>query len=370
MNVQQNRGYTTPRTQPDEVIVGYSTRVLSRLLLPFSWIYGLAVWIRNLLFDAGILKIEKVSVPVISVGNMVAGGTGKTPMVEYLVRHFMEHGKNVAVLSRGYKRASKGTVAIGAKEKNRGNAGMLGDELFQLARKFSQLTVIAGTKRVYSAKLAIERYGADVIVLDDGFQHRALARELDIVMMSSEQPLDKIPMLPAGMRREPLSSLKRASVIALSEGTFGRTGLPSRPVIQWKVEPVQLRQVVGEKIIELSSLKDKQCISFCGIANPHRFRGTLETLGLIVQDFIPFPDHHSFSEMDIRKIQQSVEEHQAEIIITTEKDAARLLSKPESGTILGSQLYYLAIELRVIQGEQEFHQIIDSIITGRAVSTM
>ncbi|MBI5214492.1 MAG: tetraacyldisaccharide 4'-kinase [Ignavibacteriae bacterium] len=336
---------------------------MSNLLRPFSWLYGFIVWIRNWCYDVGLFKIERVTVPVISVGNMTAGGTGKTPFVEYLVRYCSSKGKRVAVLSRGYKRNSQGTIAVGSGEVYRGNADSLGDELFQIARKFPNATVIADEKRIRSAKLAVKKYQAEVILLDDGFQHRSLGRNLDIVMVSGSTPLENIPLLPAGLRREPMSGLKRANVIVESGTTVqSLSDFDSIMKIKTEVKVKHLKQVFRNGLFEPKEMQGKTVIAVSGIANPERFHSTLESLGLNVRESLRFSDHHRFSIDDLKKIQSSSEKEQTEYIITTEKDAVRLLGMKEAETMFHERLLYVEIEMEIRQGKTEFHTMLDSII--------
>ncbi|MBI3193612.1 MAG: tetraacyldisaccharide 4'-kinase [Ignavibacteriae bacterium] len=335
---------------------------MSNLLLPFSWLYGLIIWIRNRCYDAGLFKVERVSVPVISVGNMTAGGTGKTPFVEYLVRYYSEKGKRVAVLSRGYKRSSVGTVAVGSDESNRGNAESLGDELFQIARKFPNATVIADEKRIRSAKLAVGKYQAEIIVLDDGFQHRSLGRDLDIVMLGSI-PLRNIPLLPAGLRREPMSGLRRANVIVESGTAVPLpSGFNSLLKIRTEIKVKCLKQVFRNGLFEPNELTGMNVVTVSGIANPERFHTTLESLGLIIKELVRYPDHHRFLLSDLMKIQTVFEKQHAEYIITTEKDAVRLLAMKEAETMFHERLLYVEIEMEIRQGKTEFQKILDSIM--------
>jgi len=348
-----------------------------KALLPFSWLYGLILWLRNWCYDTGIIKTVRVSVPVISVGNMTAGGTGKTQMVEYLIRYYLSKGKKIAVLSRGYRRKTEGLIAIGSGDTNRGTATMIGDEPFQIAKKFPEVTVIVESKRVISARLAVEKYGVDVIILDDGFQHRALDRDLDIVMMNGEQPPEEILMLPAGLRREPLRGLRRADVVAVTGLHNGRNGVEveyrkdghtSKSQLERGLKigvntvPLALRKIFGDGAVDWNLLNGKTCIAFSGIANPERYEKCLYSLGLKVKEFIRFPDHHSFSGNDVEKIQESVNKHKPEFVITTEKDSVRLFELKELGEKLKERLYFLEIEMCVTDGEIEFKKVLDRVI--------
>lgn len=190
--------------------------IVQLMLLPFSWLYGLTMILRNWCFEVGVFHVEQVSVPVISVGNMTAGGTGKTPMVEYLIRFYLKAGNKVAVLSRGYQRDTNGTQIVSDGSNLEMTAEESGDEPYQIARKFPNVMVIVDEKRSRAAQIAINRFQPDVILLDDGFQHRGIERQLDIVMIDGRKALDRISLLPVGLRREPLSGLQRANLMAIS----------------------------------------------------------------------------------------------------------------------------------------------------------
>jgi len=155
-------------------------------------------------------------VPVVSVGNITTGGTGKTPVVEWIVRHFLNQNLKVAVVSRGYRRTSRGTVVVSDGRSVLAAPDIGGDEAFQIARKFPAAIVVVDERRIRGARVALTNFGAKVVVLDDGFQHRSLHRTLDIVMVDAVPGLRRIRMLPAGLRREPVASLKRATIVVLS----------------------------------------------------------------------------------------------------------------------------------------------------------
>ena len=190
--------------------------LLKILLYPFSILYGFIIVIRNLFFDIGIFKTRKVNVPVISIGNITAGGTGKTPIVEYLTQYFLEQNHKVAVISRGYKRKTKGTVVVSDGKLLIYNASECGDEPLQIASKFPEAIIIVDENRYRAAKLAEEKFKCDIILMDDGFQHRNLHRDFDVVVIDVTKPPNKEGLLPSGFKREPLSSLKRADAIIFS----------------------------------------------------------------------------------------------------------------------------------------------------------
>lgn len=182
--------------------------------MPFSAFYWLGVAIRNLFFDKGILKATKVEVPVISVGNISAGGVGKTPVVEMLVER-LKRKRHLAIVSRGYGRKSSGTIIVSDGKRQLVSVEKAGDEAYQIANKYRNLIVVVDEKRVRGAQKAI-KLGAELIVLDDGFQHRYLARDLNVVVLTAAEILEGDLLLPAGNRREPIASLERADVVMIS----------------------------------------------------------------------------------------------------------------------------------------------------------
>jgi len=336
------------------------------LLFPLSLLYGAVVWVRNWCYNVGVLQMKAVSVPVISVGNIAVGGTGKTPFVEYLVRYFLSQNKRIAVLSRGYRRRSRGIVKIEAGDSNRGNAELLGDEPYQIARKFEDVTVIVDEERARAAEIAVSESKADVILLDDGFQHRSLGRNLDIVLVDGQAFVSPISLLPAGRYREPLSSLKRADVLIVSYDTGVKDRLANEPCslprFEVKVHPKSLCSLDESRRVELHEANGKSCVAFCGIARPDAFRKTLSELRLNAVDSFEFADHHRYSDSDMNEILDSFTTHHADYLITTEKDAMRVLSSDKLLALVSPFLLYLEIETIIVDGEQELRQLCNAVL--------
>ena len=342
-----------------------SARTWQVSLLPLSWLYGVIVRLRNVFFDTGLFRVHHVSVPVISVGNITVGGTGKTPFVEYLIRYFIGKDKKVAVLSRGYKRTSHGPISVAGNDADRGTAALLGDEPYQIAKKFPQVAVLVDAKRTRAAEQAATTHGADIILLDDGFQHRALARNLDIVMIDGREPLPALSMLPAGRRREPLSALERAQVLAFSRPSAVMPqltiGSPGTLRLQVEFVPKRVHRVGRENSSELNEVNGRTCLAFCAIARPELFQDALISIGLDVVAFMRFRDHHRYSLPDMRDIQNSFRQHKPDFIITTEKDSVRFLFDEQAEDLRSYPLWYLEIEARVVDKEPEFHEYLDKI---------
>ena len=338
------------------------------LLLPCSWLYGLAVWLRNRFYDKGVFKVKRFNVAVISVGNLTAGGTGKTPFVEYLVRYCQSERKKVAVLSRGYKRSTSGTIVVSDGISIKSTPDHSGDEPYQIARRFPAAVVISDERRTRSATIALDQFHADVLVLDDGFQHRAINRNLDIVLVNGEQSLAHTPMLPAGNRREPLSSLRRADLVATTcvSGRPVDARAPGGPFpaqgVKLRFRPASLCRVFGEEVLDPGTVRGRPVVAFCGIANPRSFRRTLGEMGTDLRAEVSFPDHHWFAPRDLVRIRKLFEGSGASMILTTEKDEVRLSALPVEQSFRSLPLYFVRIEAEVVEGEMELHRLINSVI--------
>lgn len=333
-------------------------KALRILLLPFSWIYGIGVWIRNALYDAGILRTHDVGVQVISVGNISVGGTGKTPIVEMIAGYLVQQNRKVAVVSRGYRRATKGTVVVSDGNSILTDVSSAGDEPFQIARRFPSVIVVVDEDRVRGARAASRRFGANVIVLDDGFQHRRIRRSLDLVLVDESEAEHARRLLPAGRYREPMNSLRRADCVLVagrdrkdSSGSsvditrftkgrmFGVEFLPSA-VVRMKDG---LRQPVRE-------LKGKTCFAFCGIARPEKFRATLEAVQLVVKELVSFRDHHWYNSRDIVDLSSIIVRLKPEIVVTTEKDSARLTDCSLEQILQLCPICYVELQAQVSDG--------------------
>jgi tetraacyldisaccharide 4'-kinase len=341
------------------------------LLLPFSLFYWLGVAVRNWFFDIGILKIENVSVPVISVGNISAGGVGKTPFVELLIER-LNVNHRLAVVSRGYSRKTKGTVAVSDGRGKLSSVENSGDEPIQLAHKYPDLIVVVDEQRVRGARKAIE-LGAKTILLDDGFQHRYLHRDLNIVILTVEEILNGDLLLPAGNRREPLTSLKRADLIVITrcadtkeyERVFAvgreRNSLPAKtPTIGLKTKLKAFKRASSNEILNTEIFMNKNVIAFSGIGNPKSFEDLINKADVKVEKHIAFSDHHWYTDNDIKTIIDARKQTHADFIITTEKDATRL--RERFAKFLETEPMIVAeIRLEIISGEQKLNELLNRI---------
>ncbi len=310
------------------------------LLWPLSLLYGTIVLLRHFFYQSGIFHSFKVRCTVISVGNMTVGGTGKTPVVLFLAHFFSD--KKVCILSRGYKRQSRGTVIVSDGHKLLAGIRQAGDEPFMLARRLGTVPVVVDSDRVRGARLAVKRFKPDIIILDDGFQHRRLSRDIDIVTIAAPRPFGNGFLLPAGPLREPLRLLNRADVLWINSFYDNYDEFKSqRPFMTIKAgyKPVEVKN--KHKGI-VKDLRNKSAIGFCALGNPNGFKKTLESLGVTLKDFIVFRDHHVYTPGDIVDIESRKQTCMADMVLTTEKDWVKL-PLPD----INNDWYYLKIDLKV-----------------------
>ena len=331
--------------------------------------YEKAVTMRNSKFDAH-KGVEKVSVPVISVGNITAGGTGKTPMVRFICDVLTQKGLHPTVLSRGYRAEdNKKNIIISKDGTMLVEPTISGDEAWLLAKVLQKSNVIIGRERTKSAEIAINELGADCLVMDDGFQHRALARDIDIVLIDASNPFGYDHVLPRGLLREPLSGLQRAHIIVLTKvdqvapgivsGIRKRLSLlvPNIPVYETTHKPQFMYTLDewanGTAGAPVDAYKDQRIMAVSGIGNPHSFTQTLTDIGYNVVHTLPFGDHHDFTNDDVVDIWKEAFAHQADAICITEKDAVKL-SQLHAIEDLKIPILVLSIGIEFISGKQEF----------------
>lgn len=340
---------------------------INKWLLPFSWLYGLIVYIRNKFFDWGILKHEEFDVPVICIGNITVGGTGKTPHTEYLIR-LLSKKYRVGVLSRGYKRNSSGFVL--ATEES--TSHQIGDESFQIKRKFPDIIVaVDGDRRRGIKKLLALETPPEVILLDDAFQHRYVKPSYTIILSDYNRPVYEDTLLPAGRLREPASSLHNANMILVTKCPQDLQPIDFR-IISHDINPFPYQSLyftafaynnlqpvfAGEsEILPLDVLKDKQVLLVTGIASPKvllnklsEYTGSVETL--------TYPDHYNFKSKDIKRITDTFNGLKSDnkIILVTEKDAARLVSVNDMDESLRKYLFYIPIEVSFMNNGEDFEE--------------
>jgi tetraacyldisaccharide 4'-kinase len=272
---------------------------------PLAAIYGAGVRLRNGLYEQGILKQKRLVGPVVSVGNLSVGGSGKTPFVLLLGELLKARGIKFDVLSRGYGRQSRGVAVVDAG----GSARDFGDEPLLIARRLG-VPVIVGEERYEAGVVAESKFGPQLHLLDDGFQHRALARDFDIVLVMPEDARDRL--LPVGRLREPLASLRRADAVVLISGASAEA-FPVGKTLVWRVR----RGIVPKK-------PPSHPVVFCGIARPKNFVLQLRTAGVEPAAEAFYGDHHAYDERDIRDLLALRAKSEADGFVTTEKDAINL----------------------------------------------
>ena len=342
------------------------------LLLPISVLYWLGVALRNWFFDIGVLKSQKVHVPVISVGNISAGGVGKTPFVEMLIER-LKINHHLAVVSRGYHRKTSGTIVVSDGCGKLSSVEDSGDEPIQLAQKYPDLLVVVDEDRVRGAQKAVE-LGAHVILLDDGFQHRYLDRDLNFVLLTVEEILGGDVLLPSGNRREPLTSLKRADLIVVTRCAdvqeyeracaVGREQnfLPAdTPTVGVKTKLKAFIRVSSNEIVNAESVANKNIVAFSGIGNPKSFEDLMMKANVKTLKHIVFSDHDWYKDSDIKRIIDARKQTNADYIITTEKDAVRL-----RGTFAGfletEPVLVARITQDIISGDQKLEELLKRIV--------
>ncbi|NLW85041.1 MAG: tetraacyldisaccharide 4'-kinase [Phycisphaerae bacterium] len=327
-------------------------RVLLRLV---SGPYAATVWGRNVLYDRGLLKTAAAAVPVISVGNITTGGTGKTPLVIWLCRMLESKGLRPAILTRGYKSEQE----------------KLSDEPALLAKACPNTAVIVNPDRAAGAAKAVARHAADVLVLDDGFQHRRLKRDLNILTLDATCPFGYGHILPAGLLREPLSGVRRADVIVITrydqvepmtiERLQERLAVLATGVPVVKATHRHTRAVMfGEKEIPLASLAGKRAFVFCGIGNPEVFFAHVRQNGIEVAGTRIFNDHHPYTQDEIKALAAEAAACGAEWLLCTQKDWVKTALLHTNNTPITPA--YLAMELDFIDGVDILKARIDEVV--------
>ena len=328
-----------------------SVSPVAAMLYGISLLYGAAQKLRASCYRQKILRSQKLSCRVISVGNIAVGGTGKTPMTIYLAQELKQAGYRVVIVSRGYKGGAErqgGIVSDGSCLLM--DCERAGDEPFMMACRLKDIPVIVGKSRFEAGRLAVSKFQPDVIVLDDAFQHLQLKRDIDIVLLDHDQPFGNSHLLPRGILREPLTAMKRATAFVLTRcrddaDESARSSMapiksisPESPVFKSSAvpycytvkngasPPLQVAANFFEPH-ELGDIKNRKVFGFSGIARNDDFQHTVKTLGFNVTGFLEFSDHHRYTEPDIQTILRTAGATGARQLITTEKDYVRLTGK-------------------------------------------
>ncbi len=346
---------------------------LLRFLLGIAAIcYSLFVRLRNFLFSKGLLKVHHVDAAVFCVGNITVGGTGKTPLVVWLCNLITQNPKlktqncKCAILTRGYK------------AKAQENADFT-DELAIFAESCPEAEVIVNPDRLAGAAEAIDKYATKVLIMDDGFQHRRLTRDLDIVAIDATQPFGYGKLLPAGLLREPVTSLKRAGAVVitrcdqvtetqLSEIDEKLRAINSGMIIARSIHAPVYAKSTDDKEISIEKLKVKKIFAFCGIGNPDAFLNTIKNLGPELAGSKVYDDHYHYTDACLTDISEQAEKLGADLILTTQKDWTKVISSFKSQiSNFKSPLpfTYLAVEIKFLAGEDKLTALIKDTLAGK-----
>ncbi len=346
--------------------------LLRFLLVIGATIYGFIIGLRNFLYSKEWVKIHRADVPVISIGNITTGGTGKTPLVIRLcnllisIPQFKLTSSQFAILTRGYK----------ASKYSGGEPGGYGDEPAVLAQSCPGIQVVVNPDRIAGAAEAISRFGAKVLIMDDGFQHRRLGRDLDIVTIDATIPFGYGRLLPAGLLREPVTALNRADAAVITrcdqvceaeliqlEAKLGQVN--PEMVIARSVHAPVCSKSVDDREISLEELKNKRIFAFCGIGNPDAFFNTVAGLGAEIAGSKVFDDHYHYTNDCLAEIFEQAKGQDVDLILTTQKDWSSFL--PLTTAKAGNNIIfaYLVIEFRFISGEDKITQLITNSLSCR-----
>jgi len=351
-------------------------------LFLISILFERIIGLRNFFYNTGIFRIRKLGCKVISVGNITVGGTGKTPMVIMLANLLRDRGYRPVILSRGYGGRQKNRINVVSDGENICmNSQNAGDEPVLIAKSVRNTPVITGKNRYLTGRYAVDHFEADVLILDDAFQHRSLFRDIDIVLLDNEKPFGNGFVMPRGELREPANALGRADVIVKTgtkdrdQGSGVRGQAPRdrdqgpgvrdqglgvsgqqavTPVYNAYRVPKSLLKAGTGEIYPLDYLRAKKVLAFAGIARPDSFKRTIASVGGETAAFLAFPDHHVYTCGDIIQIEKAVTQCAAQLILTTEKDGIKLIDFPD----FLRDIYQLKIEMEVSPSRGEFENII------------
>jgi tetraacyldisaccharide 4'-kinase len=343
----------------------FGASILRFLLAMAAVFYSLAVRLRNFLFAKGLLKINHVGAAIFCVGNITVGGTGKTPLVVWLY-NLITQNYRCAILTRGYK-------ARVQEDKN------FKDEIAILADSCPAAEVIVNPDRVAGAREAINKYAAKVLIMDDGFQHRRLSRDLDIVTIDATCPFGYGKMLPAGLLREPVSSLKRAGAVVLTrcdqvtEAQLSELEKKLRAInpdmmIARSIHAALYSKSTDNEEIGIEQLKGKKVFAFCGIGNPDAFFNAIKIIGAELTGSKAYNDHYHYTDAYLMEIFEQARQSGADLILTTQKDWTKVVSSgkfPISESKSRPPFAYLAIDIKFLSGEDKLRALINDILTDR-----
>jgi tetraacyldisaccharide 4'-kinase len=343
------------------------------MLLPFSFLYWIGVELRNWFFDIGVLPTTVVAVPVISIGNLSIGGTGKTPLTEYVGGFLISSKKKVTILSRGYGRKTTGYRLVSDGTGVIATVEDVGDEPVQIARRLRAASVVVDENRVQGAQRAIREQKPDILVLDDGFQHRYLGRNVNVVLVTAEEIITKQFLLPAGNRREPLRSLHRADIIVVTKCSdlkhyeMAKSILQAKvsaPVVGFRLLPEGLLKVSTNEAVNRQSVNGKTSVTFSGIGSPGALRCSAEEFGLSVIGNFEFADHHWYSAEDLESLRSAYENSKPDFLVTTTKDIVRMNQKDkiQGDFLMKHPVCVLEVAPSFVSGEDVLIDLLNRVV--------
>ncbi len=304
-------------------------------LFALACLYRVCLAARELCYATGLARTERAPVPVISVGNLSLGGTGKTPVVERLAGMLKERGFRPGIVTLGYGKAKKGAFAVDIRADTAVSAG---DEPLMLARR-TGLPVLVGKKRIEGIRMGVRDFGIDLAILDDGAQVKNVRKDAEIIVLDGSAPDAALHLFPLGFLREPLEMAKKADIILVSKGEAdSRTKKLAAgiPVFRVRYRPLHLCRLSDRATVDYRSMRGKRVLAFSGLGDNRSFFGLLRDIGADVAETLEFPDHYRYRAADLRRIESF---HNVEMAVTTEKDAVRI-----EGMEAGENIFYLCIE--------------------------
>jgi len=359
---------------------GFWASLVYVVLCALSKIYSAIISFRNYVYDKHIFTIHRVEAIVISIGNITAGGTGKTPIVSWLCNLISTDQRlneyKVAILTRGYKTRCSSCAMNSSDDESNLQCKMRDtqvDEPALLAEKCPGVNVVINPDRVIGASEAIGKYNSNVLVMDDGFQHRRLARNLDIIAIDATCPFGYGKIIPAGLLREPISSLKRAHAVVITRcdqvseeklkeiEEILRNIKPEIPIARSIHKAVYIK-TIDDKQIELEKFKNKKVFAFCGIGNPDSFINSLKNMDYDVAGSKIYDDHHDYTNSCLNELAKLSKDSGAEILLTTQKDFTKIRLLESAGNL---PLAYLAIEIEFLSGQERLRSLIEDTLTGK-----
>ena len=378
--IERLESYVIPLIQQegaDKKVTEFWPKFFLGFLKGVSKIYGAVVWLRMIFFRSGVLRRWPLGCQVISVGNVTAGGTGKTPVVEIFARELTKQGRKVAILSRGYRRKEKPflqrllssavepPLIVSDGRRVLLDSEMGGDEPYMLASNLPGVVVLVDRDRVKSGRYAVRKYGCDTLILDDGFQYQKLKHSHDIVLVDKTNPFGNGNLLPRGVLRESAKNINRADFIFITKSDGKSDALRARirklnrhaEIIECRHAPKRLSNVYAQGDEELTWLAGKKVVALSGIAVPQSFENFLAGYGAELTECVRYADHHRYATQEVINVINRAADLGCDALITTEKDAVRF-PKLSSTAV---PVYYLRIEIEMLKGAENFETAVRHI---------